>query len=196
MKIVLIRHGLIQGNIEKRFVGCKTDAPLCDAGIQQLLGKVQYINDIVGDDFVLYSSPMIRCIKTCQILFGDKSIRTIDDFREFDFGVFDNKNHMELDGRTDYQSWLDSECRASCPNGECLDSFIDRTRNALDRIIDSPSDTNVIVCHGGTIMAIMSSLMNGKYYDYNVQNCEGYKIELTADRTCEGGINVTSYNRI
>ena len=36
MKWILIRHGMTRGNMEKRYVGCRTDESLCPEGIAQL----------------------------------------------------------------------------------------------------------------------------------------------------------------
>ena len=36
MSWILIRHGMTKGNLEKRYVGCRTDEPLCPGGIASL----------------------------------------------------------------------------------------------------------------------------------------------------------------
>ena len=36
MKCVLIRHGKTAGNLAGRYIGCRTDEPLCPEGIAQL----------------------------------------------------------------------------------------------------------------------------------------------------------------
>ena len=33
MQIVFIRHSMTAGNLERRYIGCRTDEPLCEAGI-------------------------------------------------------------------------------------------------------------------------------------------------------------------
>ncbi|MBQ7958937.1 MAG: histidine phosphatase family protein, partial [Oscillospiraceae bacterium] len=35
-KIHLIRHGLTQGNFQAKYIGQKTDLPLCEEGIEGL----------------------------------------------------------------------------------------------------------------------------------------------------------------
>ena len=39
MKIYFIRHGLTEGNIQKKYIG-KTDEPLCTEGIAELREKL------------------------------------------------------------------------------------------------------------------------------------------------------------
>ena len=80
MKWVLIRHGQTQGNLEHRYIGCRTDEPLCAQGVAELRAK-KY--PPVTHVFV---SPMRRCMETAQLLYPDAQIAVIEDFRECDFG--------------------------------------------------------------------------------------------------------------
>ncbi len=97
MKWVLIRHGQTNGNLEHRYIGCRTDESLCVQGIERLhekeYPKVQRV----------YVSPMKRCIETAEIIYPNVPMEVVDDFRECDFGAFENKNYTELNGCDDYQ---------------------------------------------------------------------------------------------
>ena len=101
MRWILIRHGLTQGNLESRYIGCHTDEPLCEKGIEALKEKryppVQRV----------FSSPMKRCLETAAILYPSVPVEIVPAFRECDFGLFENKNYLELNGRQDYQAWID-----------------------------------------------------------------------------------------
>ena len=61
---------------------------------------------------------MKRCLETAAILYPDVPVEIIPDFRECDFGLFENKNHAELNGRQDYQAWIDSVGELPFPGGE------------------------------------------------------------------------------
>ena len=63
MKWILIRHGQTQGNREHRYIGCRTDEPLCPEGIAQLQNR-HY--PPVSRVFV---SPMRRCVETENLLY-------------------------------------------------------------------------------------------------------------------------------
>ena len=93
MKFILIRHAKTQGNIERRYIGCRTDEDLCAEGIAQL--QTQHYPDA---DMV-FASPMKRCIETAKLLYPDVPFDIIPDFRECDFGDFENRNYEELNGR-------------------------------------------------------------------------------------------------
>ena len=101
LKLILIRHGETQGNKLKRYIGKRTDEPLCpEAG--NMLAQLAY-----PEVQAVYASPMIRCTQTAGILFPGKKLNIIDELAECDFGEFENKNYQELDGNEHYQSWID-----------------------------------------------------------------------------------------
>ena len=98
LKLILVRHGETQGNKLKRYIGKRTDEPLCpEAG--NMLAQLAY-----PEVQAVYASPMIRCTQTAGILFPGKKLNIIDELAECDFGEFENKNYQELDGNEHYQS--------------------------------------------------------------------------------------------
>ena len=86
LKLILVRHGETQGNKLKRYIGKRTDEPLCpEAG--NMLAQLAY-----PEVQAVYASPMIRCTQTAGILFPGKKLNIIDELAECDFGEFENKN--------------------------------------------------------------------------------------------------------
>ena len=77
-KFYLIRHSITKGNLEKRYIGAKTDEPLCKAGYE-LLKEKHYpkVEKVIA-------SPMKRCIETAQLLFPDTQIQIEESLRECD----------------------------------------------------------------------------------------------------------------
>ena len=206
--LTLIRHGQVQANIEKRYIG-STDMSLTENGMKSLekLNKAQ----IYKTPDYLFCSPMSRCKMTCDILFPDKIYTVIDEFHEMDFGSFEMKNYQELKDNAYYQRWIDSNGTIAFPEGESRQEFVLRCMSGFDkmlskacccvesdsiRLINSPlkitidnKNDNVYiknnnqvlkmisitaVVHGGTIMAILSSLNKDEYYNYQCKNAEGY----------------------
>lgn len=173
MKWVLIRHGQTQGNIEHRYIGCRTDEPLCAEGIEKLkqreYPKVQRV----------FASPMLRCRETAAILYPDIKPEMIEDFRECDFGAFENKSYLELSGRADYQTWIDSLGELPFPGGESRAQFAKRCVDAFEELTNwGIKEDCALVVHGGTIMAIMERFARPvrSYYDFQVKNGEGFVI--------------------
>ena len=119
-ELILIRHGKTAGNLLGRYIGSRTDEPLCDEGREELAGKQ------LPEVERLYVSPMKRCVETAEILWPGldrKKMQKVMDLRECDFGDFENKNYKELSGNGDYQAWIDSNGTLPFPNGESMDAF-------------------------------------------------------------------------
>ena len=68
-EIILVRHGKTAGNLEGRYIGSRTDEPLCEEGIHALEEKVR--EGIYPPVDLVYASPMIRCRQTAKILWPE-----------------------------------------------------------------------------------------------------------------------------
>ena len=175
MKINFIRHGATAGNLEKRYIGI-TDEVLSEQGISELLK----LKSMLECYHLLITSPMLRCVQTANILFPKHEIKICEDFRECNFGDFENKNYLELSGNPDYQHWIDSNGTACFPNGELPEDFKARTIKAFENLIKIYHENMTIIAHGGTIMAILEkfAVPEKNYYDYQIPNACGYATEF------------------
>ena len=180
MKCYLIRHGITKGNTALHFNGSGTDEPLTGEG-REALKEIK----VVEERSILFTSPMKRALETAAIQFPGMKPVIIDELREMHFGIFEGKNHGMLDGTPEYQAWLDSGGEDEIPGGESIKSFSDRVWKGFTKAIGiaagKRTDTVFMVVHGGTIMAVMSSLTGESYFDFNVPNGAGYVIELETD---------------
>ena len=213
VKITWIRHGMTRANEEHRYLG-KTDEPLSEKGIRFLQEKKKSFFN--APEF-LYASPMKRCVQTAEILFRRKPV-LIPEWKEMDFGQFEGKNYEELKDNPDYQKWIDSNGTLPFPGGEPREQFIRRSMEGFDWmmsdiLIKSEKNTRiqngtetqdlknnceteipvVAVVHGGTIMAVLSSLTGGEYFDFQVKNGEGYETVL---EWIQGRWKITSLTKI
>ena len=191
LKLILIRHGETQGNKLKRYIGKRTDEPLCpEAG--NMLAQLAY-----PEVQAVYASPMIRCTQTAGILFPGKKLNIIDELAECDFGEFENKNYQELDGNEHYQSWIDSGGLLPFPGGESREEFKRRNVTGFQKAVNGCLRNGIslaaLVVHGGTIMAVLSSLTGGEYFDFQVKNGEGYETVL---EWIQGRWKITSLTKI
>ena len=142
----------------------------------------------------------------------------IPEWKEMDFGQFEGKNYEELKDNPDYQKWIDSNGTLPFPGGEPREQFIRRSMEGFDWmmsdiLIKSEKNTRiqngtetqdlknnceteipvVAVVHGGTIMAVLSSLTGGEYFDFQVKNGEGYETVL---EWIQGRWKITSLTKI
>lgn len=181
-KVLILRHGKTEANFEKRYIGSKTDISLSPEGIKAVEAKAAFIREMAGKDIFLVSSPMKRAVQTADILFPDEELHTVNGLKEIDFGDFEGKNYEELKDNTDYQRWIDSNGTMPFPNGEDRTRFIERSVAEFYKILSlSGEKTPVIICHGGNVMGIMSTLTGKDYYDFMIGNTEGYMLSLTLE---------------
>ena len=178
LKLILVRHGETQGNKLKRYIGKRTDEPLCpEAG--NMLAQLAY-----PEVQAVYASPMIRCTQTAGILFPGKKLNIIDELAECDFGEFENKNYKELSGDPRYQAWIDSNGILAFPGGESKDECATRNLEGFQRAVSACIREEIteaaLVVHGGTIMNIMEEYadIQKPFYEWHVRNGGGYEVEL------------------
>jgi alpha-ribazole phosphatase len=179
MKINFIRHGKTQGNIEKRYIG-KTDEPLLEMAKDEL-NRVMY-----PECDLVYASPMLRCIQTAELIYPNRNINVIDDFREIDFGMFEGHNYAELSDNPLYQKWIDSYGKMDFPDGEGIEHFKNRNVCAFKKIIENiDCNTISLVVHGGTIMAILEYFEESHdYYKWQAANGCGYICDIDGGVLC------------
>lgn len=179
LKLALIRHGKTFGNTQGRYIG-RTDEPLCREGIAALRERAAGYPAAE----LVFSSPMKRCIQTAGILYPGMEPYVMPDFRECDFGSFENKNYEELSGNPAYQAWIDSGGTLAFPNGESREQVSERTVRAFRQMLRvcrvRQAGQAALVVHGGTIMTIMERFARPKkdYYDWQVKNGCGFLTEV------------------
>lgn len=169
IEIYFFRHGMTKGNLEKRYIGT-TDEELCPEGRKALENRQFPAMDAI------FISPKKRCRQSAEILFPHMDYRVVEELSEIDFGVFEGKNYLELNGDAGYQNWIDSGGAEAFPGGESREAFILRSMKGFSEVLSEAQGKKkiAIVAHGGTIMAILSTLCKGEYYDYQIKNAEAY----------------------
>ncbi|MBS6161729.1 MAG: histidine phosphatase family protein [Firmicutes bacterium] len=177
-KVILIRHGKTYGNTLKRYIGGRTDEPLCQEGIRLLQEK-----SYPQASFV-YVSPMKRCHETAACLYPGIETEVCEKLRECDFGIFENKNYQELNGNQAYQAWIDSNGTLPFPGGESQESFQKRCGEGFAACVEEALQHHrtqvAMVVHGGTIMSILSryALPRGRYFQWQIDNGEYYQLTI------------------
>ena len=193
----MLRLWQTQGNLEKRYIG-KTDEPLLldDTESMRKINALQkrLEQEVIAGSQKLFVSPMLRCRQTAELLFPGQEQVVIDKLREMDFGRFEAKNYMELSADPAYQAWIDSDGRLPFPEGEDRECFIKRTMEGFRQMTEQAWQENcgqiAAVVHGGSIMAILSCLMQDDYFAYQVPNLAGYAFQY------EGAGKIQAVRRI
>ena len=181
MLIVLLRHGETAYNAQRRYQGV-TDVPLSPEG-RVRLRKADFEPETV------YVTPLIRTAQTAEAIFPHAKQIVVPDLREMDFGGFEGRTYDEMKNDPAYCAWLDSGCESACPNGESRAAFCERICRAFEQLADEAlargDEQLVIVAHGGTQMAALSSFAEPRrdYYSWNAPVAGGFVLSADAWKT-------------
>jgi len=152
LKLILVRHGETQGNKLKRYIGKRTDEPLCpEAG--NMLAQLAYpeVQAVYAEcDFGEFEN------KNYQELDGNEHYQSwIDSGGLLPFPGGESREEFKRRNVTGFQKAV---------NG-CL-------RNGISLA--------ALVVHGGTIMNVMEEYADEdrSFYDWHVQNGKGYEVEI------------------
>lgn len=182
--ITFIRHGFTAANLESRYVGARTDCGLSEEGKRLLLQNASA--GLYPEVDTVFSGPMLRCRETAGLIYPEQTPALIPGLTEMDFGDFEGKNFSNLDGKPDFQAYIDSGGSMPFPGGEDRASFTKRTLKAWRAFLDdflrvSASDISAaVIVNSGSLMAIASETAEPvrDYFDWHVSPGEGMTFSM------------------
>lgn len=180
-EIHFICHGAIEENKKGQYIGTK-DVPLSKNGID-LLKKYDTEFIYPGTPF-LYSSPLLRCIQTCNILYPNIKPIVLDGLRECSFGDWEGKTASELKGDMNFAAWLSNSNEVTPPGGENNKSFTLRICRTFEKIVSdlikSGETRAVVVTHGGIIMTLLSiyGIPQASPFEWQMDNGFGFAVRI------------------
>lgn len=191
LKIHLIRHGATDANYDGRYIGCKTDLPLAPEGLNEL----RMLKDDIDYPEIerLYSSPMLRCRQTGAVLYPDFEPVMVEELKEYDFGLFENKTAAELESNPSFIPWTSGRLSAP-PGGEDNSEFIKRICVGFNKIvldmIESGLTESAVIMHGGAIMMLLgvSAVPRSKPVEWTADNGRGYSVRVTPSLYHKSGV--------
>ncbi len=180
-RIMLIRHGQTDWNLEERWQG-NTDVPLNAEGLMQARAVAARLKkDRVT---AVYSSDLMRAKVTADVIAEAHGLTAQGDprWRELNLGVFQGLTWHEIKARypkevermhTNYMGY-------ATPKGESRQSMQDRAYASLLEIVAREPDASqtAIVSHGGTIRVVLLRL-------FQEQQIEKRSISNTSVTTME-----------
>ena len=170
--MILMRHGSTRGNLEGRYVGCRTDEDLCDEGIRRLLQVRCRLPSVER----VYHSPMKRCEQSARLLWPQACFVAVPEWTEIDFGIFEGHTWMQMKDWPEYRRFLDSGGTAPFPQGEDPEDFRARTLKAYEALRPHMPQNCAVVAHGGTLMTLMEALARPHqvYFSWQTACAEGF----------------------
>lgn len=161
MRLILLRHGLTDDNVKKRYCGFR-DPGLTLAG-QRQSQKAREKLKAVGITKA-FCSDLKRSEQTADILFGDSGIPIEQkrSLREINFGEWEGMTFAEIFRKYPqiYKEWTRNPFAVSIPGGEKMRYFVRRITATLDKIYRRHGrETVAIVGHLGVIRVILNQAL-------------------------------------
>jgi broad specificity phosphatase PhoE len=151
--IDLVRHGDVRGR--QHVARGSTDNPLSDKGWKQL-GQVKAA---IGNVDTIITSPLKRCrlfAESCK-----EPVHVCSDFREIDFGDWEDKSADEVDNPDLLQRFFESPMQFQAPDGEHFECFAKRVRHAWQCMLEEDIGKHrFVLAHGCVIRVILADILN------------------------------------
>ena len=170
-KIILIRHLKTKLN-SGYFIGQKTNPPIL---------KNQKLNIKLSKNYIIYSSPLKRCIETFDQINTKKKIIIDNNLKEIDYGIADGQQIDLFLANNTYmiKRWQEKK-DPKFPKGENYNDVIKRAFKFLSKVKNNKSNKNTYaITHNVVIRCIIGKILNlPKSYWHLINIKHGYEIEL------------------
>ena len=163
MKIMLIRHGETNHNLENRMSGW-TEAVLSEKGIQQAGALGRAMAGVTPDQVI--TSGMKRAEDTARLVFptafSENRLETMGSLKEMHFGTMEGMtmDEIRMQHPDEYALLMEKRGGYTFPKGESLISFHQRVSEAAQVLLDQARDLKVdqmaVVAHSGTIRSLLA----------------------------------------
>jgi probable phosphoglycerate mutase len=162
-KILLTRHGHVDGILPERFRG-RAELALTKKGVAQAEALAARIAR-AWKPVVVYTSALQRCVVTGTIIAnvcGAKAI-PLEGLMDIDYGAWQMRSHDEIktDAPAAYRLWRASPQRMRFPDGESQQDLVARTADVVRLVLERhPTDTVVMVGHDSVNRAILMQFLD------------------------------------
>lgn len=187
MKLVIVRHGETESNVQHKVMG-QLDSPLTAKGIQQAKAIADRLRRLKFTS--IYSSDLGRAVQTANIIAETCGKQIIFDaeLREWNMGIFEGLTVSEMhkkfpQERQDYEQIGDEYI---IPKGESLTQCRARGFRILNAIAERHSDENVVVVtHGCVLMGFFEMVLDlrtGNTWRFKLDNANFCTFEYVKER--------------
>ena len=168
-KILLIRHGHVEGISPERFRG-RVDLALTERGQAEAEAVAKRIA-AAWRPSMIYTSPLRRCVATGAAISRacDVEARVLDGLNDIDYGAWQFKSYQESRDANPklFAAWFVTPHLVRFPNGESLQELVTRTSDALRFVLTHHTDeTVVLVGHDSVNRALLLQLLDQPLSSY------------------------------
>ena len=184
--IYLIRHGQTDQNVAWRIQG-QRDFPLNDTGVSQAEAAGERLKALRISFSRIYSSPLVRALKTAEIVTekGMEDFILDDRLKEMDYGRFEGADMKNLP--EELKEFFKDFAHNPAPEGmEQLPNLVKRLGSFLEDVkpdlLELGPDENVLIStHAIALKAALEYLTpgsDGAYWSKYLPNCGIYRFDL------------------
>ena len=162
-KILLIRHGHVEGIKPERFRG-RADLPLTSRGMADARAVAQRVAS-GWRPIKVYTSPLTRCIVTGAEIAKACNLQTevIDELIDIDYGAWQSRICTEIEASDPqrYSAWRSTPHLVRFPEGDSLQDLVARSADALRFVLQRHvEDIVVLVAHDSVNRALLLQLLD------------------------------------
>jgi probable phosphoglycerate mutase len=198
-KILLIRHGHVEGIKPERFRG-RAPLDLTELGRAEAQAVARRVAGAWRPSKI-YTSPMGRCIETGAAIAKACGAPTevCDDLTDVNYGDWQFKTFDEAKSQNLalFAAWFATPQLIRFPNGESLQDLAARAANALRFVLARhPDDTIVVVGHDSVNRALLMQLLDqplSAYWRIAQSPCCLNEIDITTGKISVQRINETAH---
>ncbi|MCL1874720.1 MAG: histidine phosphatase family protein [Synergistaceae bacterium] len=190
-KMLLIRHGKTDWNVDVRFQG-STDIPLNDYGYQQAFKTAARLKSWQGAP--VYSSPLKRAMQTAEVISAGAPVIPLDGLTEINFGDWEGAlvSDIRKKDKVALDAWHRDGFFSIPENAEPWGQVYGRVSASVKVCLQREEERIIVVAHGGIIRALMVDLLQldpRSAWRLAVYNCSISAIDI-----CSGVNNLVFLN--
>lgn len=157
MRLVLVRHGQSEWNLERRLQGQTMDVPLTPLGRDQAVAAAQAVADLVPHGTEVWTSDQLRAVQTAAPIAEALGVtpRPTELLREQALGTMEGKRFDELEPEPVPDGLDISE--VCWGGGESIEQVHWRSRQLLDELAATGLDAVVLVGHGDALRVLLAA---------------------------------------
>jgi broad specificity phosphatase PhoE len=200
-KIVLTRHGHVEGIDPERFRG-RTELPLTTLGEAQAKATASRIAGRWQPQAV-YTSPMGRCVATGRPIAAACRVESeiVGDLNDLDYGHWQWKTYDEVRRAEPqrFEAWLSTPHLVRFPEGDSLQDLAARAADALRSVLGRhPGETDMVVLvgHDSVNRALLLQLLDqplSAYWRLAQAPCALNEIDIMPGRVRVLRVNDTTH---
>jgi broad specificity phosphatase PhoE len=199
VKLLLVRHGHVEGIHPERFRG-RTDIALTQEGRRQAVASARWIASR-WQPAMIYTSPLKRCIETAAQIAEACGAEWVveEDLNDLDYGSWQWHLHTEVCAQWPelFERWLAAPHLVRFPAGESLQDLLARAGNVVRMALERHSaETVVLVSHDSVLRALLLQLLDqpvSAYRRLSPEPCSISEVDLASQGARIIGINATQH---